>query len=306
MLKAQTAGAAIDADRVSTGGAVREPSEHGEDVRPAHGEHARGKTSRRAFIGAAGKGLAAAAVLPGFPGHRAVLGARRRRAEQPHQHRRDRQRAASRGATICRDSGSTSAARIMAVCDLDSKRVAGRQDAGQRPLHEEDRQAVRRRHRVRRLSRAARQQGRRRRRHQHAGSLARAHRHSRGRSGQGRLPAEAGLADHRRGARDEQRRPPLGTHLPDRQPAAIVAAVPLRRGAGAQRPHRPAEDGRSRPARRSRRATSNRRCRSRRTSTTTCGSARRRVVPYTENRVHPQTRLRTVRAGCAASSSAPA
>ena len=38
-------------------------------------------------------------------------------------------------------------ARIMAVCDLDSRRVAGRQDAGQRLLRQEDGQAVRRRHR---------------------------------------------------------------------------------------------------------------------------------------------------------------
>ena len=68
---------------------------------------------------------------------------------------------------------------------------------------------------------------------------------------QGRLPAEAGVADDRRRARAERRRPPLRAHLPDRQPAALVAAVPLRRGAGAQRPHRPAEDGGGRPARRS-------------------------------------------------------
>ena len=67
-------------------------------------------------------------------------------------------------------------ARIMAVCDLDSTRVRGRQDARQRVLREADRQAVRRRHRLRRLPRAARQQGHRRRRHQHARSLARAHR----------------------------------------------------------------------------------------------------------------------------------
>ena len=48
-----------------------------------------------------------------------------------------------------------------------------------------------------------------------------------GRRRQRRLPAEAGVADDRRRPRAEQRRPPLRPHLPDRQPAALVAAVPL-------------------------------------------------------------------------------
>ena len=65
-------------------------------------------------------------------------------------------------------------ARIMAVCDLDANRV----DDGKKFVNdfyaEADRQALRRRHRLRELSRSARQQGHRRRRHQHAGSLARA------------------------------------------------------------------------------------------------------------------------------------
>ena len=83
---------------------------------------------------------------------------------------------------------------------------AGRHHARQRPLHQDDRQAVRRRHRLRALPRAARQQGRRRGRHQHARSLARADRHRRRRGGQGRLPAEAGVADDRRGPGAQQRR----------------------------------------------------------------------------------------------------
>ena len=116
-------------------------------------------------------------------------------------------------------------ARIMAVCDLDSQRVAGRDRAGQRAIHQDHRQAVRRRHRLRALPRAARQQGRGRGGHQHAGSLARADRHRRGPRRQGRLSPEAGLADHQRRARAQQRRPPVRPDLPDRQPAAIVAAV---------------------------------------------------------------------------------
>ena len=142
-------------------------------------------------------------------------------------------------------------ARIMAVCDLDSQRV---EDAATlvndyyakktgKPYDGVTAYAT--------LPRAARQQGRRRRRHQHAGSLARAHRDRRGGGGQGRLPAEAGLADDRRGPRPQRRRPALRPHLPDRQPAALDGAVPLRRRARAQRPHRPAEDGGGRPARRS-------------------------------------------------------
>ena len=57
---------------------------------------------------------------------------------------------------------------------------------------------------------------------------------------QGRLPAEAGVADDRRGAGAQRRGAPLRAHLPDRQPAAVVAAgpVPPRVRARAQRPHR--------------------------------------------------------------------
>ena len=57
----------------------------------------------------------------------------------------------------------------------------------------------------------------------------------------------------------------IGPHLPDRQPAAVGGPVPLRGGAGAQRAHRPAQDGARGPAGRSRRATTSRRCRCRRT-----------------------------------------
>ena len=100
-------------------------------------------------------------------------------------------------------------ARIMAVCDLDSKRVEDAKTLVNGYYSKQRRQALRRRHGLRRLPRAARQQGRRRRRHQHARSLARAHRHRRGRGRQGRLPAEAGVADDRRRPRAERRRPSL-------------------------------------------------------------------------------------------------
>ena len=203
-------------------------------------------------------------ALAGFPAivPASVFGADR--AGQSHQRRRDRHRPhlpRPRLPGIWKHDS----ARIVAVCDLDSRRA---QDATTlvngyytkktgKPYDGVTAYA--------RLSRAARQQGHRRRRDQHARSLARAHRDRRGRSRQGRLPAEAGLADDRGGTRAQQRRPPLGTHLPDRQPAAIVAAVPLRRRARAQRPHRPAEDGGGRPARAIRPATTNRTCRCRRT-----------------------------------------
>ena len=164
----------------------------------------------------------------------------------------------------------------------------GRQDADQRPVRQEDRQALRRRHDLRRLPRAPGQQGRRRRRHQHARPPARDRRHRRGPRRQGRLPAEAGLADDRRGPRGPRRRAPLRPHLPDRQPAALDGAVPLRRRARAQRPHRRAQDRRGRPARRSRRR--------RRDAGPVPPAAfnydawlgSTPVVPYAVDRVHPQ------------------
>ena len=60
-------------------------------------------------------------------------------------------------------------------------------------------------------------------------------------------PASLTIAE---GPRPEQRRAPVRTHLPDRQPATVLDAVPLRGRARAQRPHRTAEDRLRRPARR--------------------------------------------------------
>ena len=114
-----------------------------------------------------------------LPRHRARLGARRQRAEQPHQRRRDRHRphlarARSAGplaATTRR--GSWRSAIWTAGASQDAETLVNGYYA------KKTRQAVRRRHRLRALSRAARQQGRRRGRDQHARSLARAHRHGR-------------------------------------------------------------------------------------------------------------------------------
>ena len=184
-------------------------------------------TSRRDFMAAAGKGAVAASVLGGFPAivPASVLGS------------------ASPGNRI--NIGAIGIGRISRGHDLpgtlearlgpDHGRVRSRQPPRRRTRRrsstsyytKQTGQAVRRRHDVRRLPRAARQQGHRRGRDQHAGPLARAHRDPRRRSRQGRLPAEAGVADDRRGARAERRRPAHRPHLPDRQPAALVAAVPL-------------------------------------------------------------------------------
>ncbi len=195
-------------------------------------------------------------------------------------------------------------ARIVAVCDLDRRRMedakvlvngyyakkTGKPYDGVAGLP--------------RLQGAAREQGRRRRPHQHPGPLARPHRDHGRRGRQGRLPAEADLAHHRRGPGPQQRGPPHGAHLPDRQPAALGGAVPLRGGARAQRAHRPAEDGVDRPPRRPVRRRGARdagaeepelrgvaRLDARTSTTPRSASTRRRAT--------------TGRAGCAASSSGP-
>ena len=171
----------------------------------------RPKRSRRAFLADGGDRAGRAAVgRRRLSGDRAVLGARRRGARATASTSARSAPAASRAATTCRASGSTTARAIMAVCDLDSQRVAGRQGAGQRPLRQEDRQAVRRRHRLRATTASCSPT-----RTSTPSSSARpitgtrSSPSTRSQRRQGRLPAEAGLADHRRRARAEQRRPPV-------------------------------------------------------------------------------------------------
>ena len=180
------------------------------------------KQSRRAFVTDVAKGLGAAAVASGFP---AIVPSTVFGAGAPS----NRINIGAIGAgRISRGHDLPGLwkhpeARIMAVCDLDSNRV---QDAitlinGQ--YAQDDRQALRRRDRLLALSRAARQQGRRRRRDQHAGSLARAHRHRRRRAGKDvylQKPASLTIAEGR-ALSDAVHRSPA--HLPDRQPAAVLA-----------------------------------------------------------------------------------
>ena len=139
----------------------------------------------------------------------------------------------------------------MAVCDLDSRRVDEAQDAGQRLLRAKDRQAV-------------------------SGVTGYADYHDllankdidavvistpdhwhaiiaidavrAGKDVYLQKPASLTIAEGR-ALSDAVHR--SGPHLPDWQPAALVAAVPLCGGAGAQRPHRAAADRGSRPSRRS-------------------------------------------------------
>ena len=136
----------------------------------------------------------------------------------------------------------------MAVCDLDSRRLEDAKTLVNGYYAKKTGQPYDGVDGLPRLQGAAREQGRGRGRDQHPRPLARAHHDPGGRGRQGRLPAEAGLAHDRRGARRERRRPPHRPHLPDRQPAALGGAVPLRGGARAQRPHRPAQDRVRRPS----------------------------------------------------------
>ena len=130
------------------------------------------RPSRRAFLTSCRHGARGGDPCGRLPGDRARLGVRQQRAEQPDQHRRDRhgphlERPRPAGHLEARDGARSWPSAI-------STATASRTpNARQRLLHEEDRETVRRRHRIRRLSRAPREQGRRRRRHQHARSLAR-------------------------------------------------------------------------------------------------------------------------------------
>ena len=155
--------------------------------------------SRRGFLKATGTGLVATTVAAGFP---AVVPSSVFGAGAPSN--RINIGAIGTG-RISRGHDMPGvwkyeSARIVAVCGPRLEAAGRREAARERLLREEDGQAVRRRHRVRRLPRAAGQQGRRRRADQHARPLARPHRDRRRPGRQGRLPAEAGLAHHRRGA----------------------------------------------------------------------------------------------------------
>ena len=178
-------------------------------------------------------------------------------------------------------------ARIMAVCDLDGHRAEDARTLVNEYYSKQTGKKYDGVTDVRQLPGAAREQGRRRRRDQHARSLARNHRHPCGPSRQGCVPAEAGVADDRGRPGAERRRPSIGTHLSDWQPAAVVTAVPLRGGARAKRTNRPIADGADRTSGRS-------------GGRSRAGDARAEnlnydmwlgstpVVPYTEKRVHPQ------------------
>ena len=188
----------------------------------------------------------------GIPGHRSGIRPGAARARQPHQHRRHRgrphlPRPRHAGRVEVRQRAHRRGLRRR--CEAGGGREAPRQ----RLLREEDGTTVRRRGRLRRLSRAAEQQRHRRGDRQHARPLARAD-HGGGRAGgQGRVPAEARVADHRGRAGALGCRAPQRAHLPDRQPAALVAAVAVRGGTGAQRADWPAPDREDRAAGRSRR-----------------------------------------------------
>ncbi len=210
----------------------------------------RTRTSRRAFLSATGQGIVASSVVAGFP---AIVPSSVFGATAPSN--RINVGAIGTGRIsrghdmpgIWKHDG----ARIMAVCDLDSQARGRGQASHQRSVQQADRQALRWRHGIQQLSRAAGQPRHRRRRHQHARSLACDHRHRRRSGRQGRLSSEAGVA-HDCGRAGAQRcRPSFGTHLPDWQPAAVVAAgpVPSRVRARAQRAHRRVEDRGSRAAR---------------------------------------------------------
>ena len=263
-------------------------------------------TSRRGFLSTAGKGIVLSSVAGGFPAivPSTVLG-----AAAPSN--RINVGAIGMGRIsrthdlpgIWKHEG----ARVVAACDLDSNRVADAKTLINGQYSQADRKAVRRRDGVRRLSRAARQPRHRRGRHQYARPLAHDHRRPRGRSGEGRVPAEAGLADDHGRTGAQQRRPQVRPHFPDRQPAAIVAAGAVPQGvrARSQRPDRPAADRRSGAARRSIRRGRARDARSEE-------SQLRRVAGIHAGRaLHGETRPSAesgtgVQAGCAASSSAPA
>ncbi len=141
-------------------------------------------------------------------------------------------------------------ARIMAVCDLSAKRVEQAKTLVNGVYAKKTGQALRRRYRVQQLPRVAGQQGYRCRRHLHPRSSARHSRGGCGARGQGRLSAEARLADHRRRPLPQRCRQRLRTNPPDRQPAKVVGAVPHRCRTGAQWSHRRSQARRDRSARR--------------------------------------------------------
>ncbi len=132
----------------------------------------------------------------GVPEHRPGVGARRPRPEPANHHRRDR-----RGPHLPRPrharhlEASAGPHRVGVRPGRQAPR--GSEEPGQRPLHEDEREGLRRRDDVRRLSRTACQSRHRRGGHQHARPLARRHRHRRRAGRQGHLPPEAGLTHDR-------------------------------------------------------------------------------------------------------------
>ncbi len=234
------------------------------------------------------RAIAASSVMTGFPAIVPASVVRRDGAEQPRSTSAPSAPAASRAAHDLPGIWQHDIARIMAVCDLDSQRVqdakklvndyyagkTGKPYDGVTDLHE--------------LSRAAREQGHRRRRHQHAGSLARAHRHStRSQAGKDvylQKPASLTIAEGR-ALSDAVHRSGRIFQIGSQQrstPQFRYAAELVRNGRIGQLKTVRSACPAIRPA------TTSRRCRCRRTSTTRCGWDRRRYVYYTEKRVHPQ------------------
>ena len=246
--------------------------------RPDAHHDATPRTSHGSLRDVVGRRSAGLLVAPPFiPAHVPVRRAARRPAAasrradrlRPHGHRGHARH--DRAHDLCR---------IVAVCDLDAKRLEAAQGRGRAVLHEQGR-GRRRRQGLPRLPRGAGPPRHRRRDRHAARSLARAGRRRGAAGRQGPARPEAAHLRHRRSHRAAHGRAREEAHPADRQPAALVEAVehlPHRQ----PRPCATAASGSSRPSAigigqdqpKGARARSRSPCR--RPSTTRPGSARRR------------------------------